>query len=232
MAVITIDQKPFEVDQQKNLLETAISLGFDVPYFCWHPSLGSVGSCRLCAVQQMADESDTVGRTVMACMTPCKDQARFSLTHPIAKDFRSSVIEWLMTNHPHDCPVCDEGGECHLQDMTQMTGHNYRNYRFLKRTHRNQNLGPFINHEMNRCITCYRCVRYYRDVAGGTDLAAFKSSGKVYFGRFADGSLASEFSGNLVEICPTGVFTDKTYHRVRQGRYCSQPSKADKPMEK
>ena len=72
-----------------------------------------------------------------------------------------------MVNHPHDCPVCDEGGECHLQDMTVMTGHVYRRYRFKKRTHRNQYLGPFVNHEMNRCIQCYRCVRYYRDYAGG-----------------------------------------------------------------
>jgi NADH-quinone oxidoreductase subunit G len=226
MAVITIDHKPFEVDQHKNLLETAISLGLDVPYFCWHPSLGSVGSCRLCAVQQMSDENDTVGRTVMACMTPCKDQSRFSIAHPTAKDFRAAVVEWLMTNHPHDCPICDEGGECHLQDMTMLAGHNYRNYRFLKRTHRNQNLGPFINHEMNRCITCYRCVRYYRDIAGGTDLSAFKSSGLVYFGRFAEGSLQSEFSGNLVEICPTGVFTDKPYHQryVRKWDLSTSPS--------
>jgi NADH-quinone oxidoreductase subunit G len=226
MAVITIDQKQFEVDPQKNLLETAISLGLEIPYFCWHPSLGSVGSCRLCAVQQMADENDPNGRTVMACMTPCKDQSRFSFVHKTAQDFRSSVVEWLMTNHPHDCPVCDEGGECHLQDMTLLSGHNYREYRFLKRTHKNQNLGPFINHEMNRCITCYRCVRYYKDVAGGTDLGAFKSSGKVYFGRFEEGPFKSEFSGNLVEICPTGVFTDKPYHQnyVRKWDLATSPS--------
>lgn len=226
MAIITIDQKPFEVDQKKNLLENAISLGLEVPYFCWHPALGSVGSCRLCAVQQYSDENDTVGRTVMACMTPCKDQSRFSIEHPTAKEFRQAVVEWIMTNHPHDCPVCDEGGECHLQDMTLLTGHNYRDYRFQKRTHNNQNLGPFINHEMNRCISCYRCVRYYKDVAGGTDLAAFKSSGKVYFGRFDEGTLESEFSGNLVEICPTGVFTDKPYHQnyVRKWDLSTSPS--------
>jgi NADH-quinone oxidoreductase subunit G len=72
-----------------------------------------------------------------------------------------------MTNHPHDCPVCEEGGNCHLQDMTVMTGHSFRRYRFTKRTHRNQDLGPFISHEMNRCIACYRCVRYYKDYADG-----------------------------------------------------------------
>ena len=115
-----------------------------------------------------------------------------------------------MTNHPHDCPICDEGGECHLQDMTVMTGHNQRTYRFNKRTYRNQDLGPFVSHEMNRCIQCYRCVRFYRDYAGGKDFNVFGSRNRTYFGRVEDGTLESPFSGNLVEICPTGVFTDKT----------------------
>ncbi|MGH7632866.1 MAG: NADH-quinone oxidoreductase subunit NuoG, partial [Gemmatimonadaceae bacterium] len=123
------------------------------------------------------------------------------------------VIEGLMENHPHDCPVCDEGGECHLQDMTVMTGHDYRRYRFPKRTFRNQDLGPFLNHEMNRCIQCYRCVRFYREYAGGTDFNVFKLRDIAYFGRQQDGVLENEFAGNLVEVCPTGVFTDKTLKR-------------------
>ena len=118
-----------------------------------------------------------------------------------------------MANHPHDCPVCDEGGECHLQDMTVMTGHWKRRYRFPKRTFRNQDLGPFVAHEMNRCIQCYRCVRFYADYAGGDDLVAMGIRNQVYFGRHKDGKLESEFSGNLVEVCPTGVFTDKTFRR-------------------
>lgn len=119
-----------------------------------------------------------------------------------------------MSNHPHDCPVCEEGGECHLKDMTVMTGHAYRRHRFPKRTFRNQRLGPFIGHEMNRCITCYRCLRFYQDYAGGRDLQALAIGNRVYFGRDRDGTLENEFSGNLVEICPTGVFTDKTYGRA------------------
>ena len=210
MAVIYIDDAPFEVDESQNLLQVGLSLGLDIPYFCWHPAMGSVGACRQCAVQQFRDEADRQGRVVMACMTPAADGTRISIDHPQAREFRSRVIEWLMANHPHDCPVCDEGGECHLQDMTVMTGHTYRRYRFAKRTYRNQYLGPFINHEMNRCIQCYRCVRYYRDYAGGRDLDAFASRDHVYFGRFEEGTLQSEFSGNLVEVCPTGVFTDKT----------------------
>ncbi len=102
-------------------------------------------------------------------MTPSTDGTYISIEDEEAKEFRKTVVEWQMTNHPHDCPVCEEGGACHLQDMTVMTGHNSRRYRFTKRTHQNQDLGPFINHEMNRCIACYRCVRYYKDYAGGED---------------------------------------------------------------
>ncbi len=122
-----------------------------------------------------------------------------------------------MTNHPHDCPTCEEGGHCHLQDMTYMSGHSRRRYRFTKRTHHNQELGPFIAHEMNRCIACYRCVRFYKDYAGGEDLGVYGSNNRVYFGRDQDGQFESEFSGNLTEVCPTGVFTDKT-HSERYNR--------------
>ncbi|WP_349617854.1 NADH-quinone oxidoreductase subunit NuoG [Azotobacter salinestris] len=217
MATIHVDGKTFEVDGADNLLQACLSLGLDIPYFCWHPALGSVGACRQCAVKQYNDENDKRGRLVMSCMTPATDKTWISIDDEEAKQFRASVVEWLMTNHPHDCPVCEEGGHCHLQDMTVMTGHNMRRYRFTKRTHQNQELGPFIAHEMNRCIACYRCVRYYQDYAGGTDLGVYGAHDNVYFGRVADGVLESEFSGNLTEICPTGVFTDKT-HSERYNR--------------
>lgn len=213
MVTIYIDDKPYEVSKTKNMLEAALDLGLEVPYFCWHPALGSVGACRQCAVQQLNDTNDTKGKTVMACMTPVAEQMRVSIEHPDAKEFRQRVIEWMMINHPHDCPVCDEGGECHLQDMTVLVGHKKRNYRFAKRTFENQNLGPFIRHEMNRCITCYRCVRYYRNYAGGKDLHSYASSNRIYFGRFESGTLENQFSGNLVEVCPTGVFTDKPFYQ-------------------
>jgi NADH-quinone oxidoreductase subunit G len=226
MATIYIDGKPHEVKDGQNLLQACLTLGFDLPYFCWHPALGSVGACRQCAVKRFRDEKDTRGEIVMACMTPADDGARISINDPEAVEFRASVIEWLMANHPHDCPVCDEGGECHLQDMTVMTGHNYREYRFRKRTHRNRDLGAFVAHEMNRCIQCYRCVRYYRDYAGGRDFNVFAAHDHVYFGRCRDGVLESEFSGNLVEICPTGVFTDKTFkkHFTRKWDLQTAPS--------
>ena len=110
------------------MLQAALDNGLDLPYFCWHPAMGSVGACRLCAVRVYKDENDTKGKIMMACMTPAKDGTRMSMNDPEAIEFRRYVIEWLMTNHPHDCPVCDEGGECHLQDMTTMCGHVYRRY--------------------------------------------------------------------------------------------------------
>ncbi|MBZ0220981.1 MAG: NADH-quinone oxidoreductase subunit NuoG [Candidatus Methylomirabilis sp.] len=226
MPKVSIDGREFEVNGGQNLLEACLGLGFDLPYFCWHPAMRSVGACRQCAVKEFKDENDTKGRIVMACMTPVTEGARISIDDPEAKAFRAGVIEWLMSNHPHDCPVCDEGSECHLQDMTVMTGHVYRRHRFRKRTYRNQDLGPFVNHEMNRCIQCYRCVRFYRDYAGGRDLSAFASRDRVYFGRSDNGILESEFSGNLVEVCPTGVFTDKTFkkHYTRKWDLQTAPS--------
>lgn len=217
MATIHVDGKSYEVNGSENLLQACLSLGLDIPYFCWHPSLGSVGSCRQCAVTQYANLEDTRGRLVMSCMTPASDNTYISIEDKEAKDFRASIVEFLMTNHPHDCPVCEEGGHCHLQDMTVMTQHDRRRYRFTKRTHYNQELGSFISHEMNRCIACYRCVRYYNDYAGGTDFGVYANASRVYFGRPESGTLESEFSGNLTEVCPTGVFTDKT-HSERYNR--------------
>ena len=211
MATIHVDGKTHEVNGADNLLQACLSLGLDISYFCWHPALGSVGSCRQCAVKQYKDADDKMGRIVMSCMTPASDGTYISIADDEAKDFREAMLSLLMTNHPHDCPVCEEGGHCHLQDMTVMTGHHSRDYRFTKRTHHNQYLGPFIGHEMNRCISCYRCVRYYKDYAGGKDLGVYGSASRVYFGRPEDGVLESEFSGNLTEVCPTGVFTDKTH---------------------
>jgi|TARA_B100002003_G_scaffold248175_2_gene281368 NADH-quinone oxidoreductase subunit G len=226
MAKITVDGRTFEVDDSDNLLEALLGLGEDLPYFCWHPEMGSLGSCRQCAVVQYMDENDERGRVVMSCMTPVTDGAILSVQGEKASDFRESNIENLMLNHPHDCPVCEEGGECHLQDMTVMSGHKDRQYKYQKTTFNNQDLGPFIGHEMNRCITCYRCVRFYGDYSGGDDLAAFGSRGRVFFGRTEDGVLENEFAGNLVEVCPTGVFTDKTLsaHYTRKWDLQSAPA--------
>lgn len=226
MATIEIDGKHYEAQDGQSLLSVCLSFGLNLPYFCWHPAMGSVGACRQCAIIQYHNAKDKKGRLVMACMTPVADAMRISIDADQAQQFRRENIELLMINHPHDCPVCEEGGECHLQDMTVMTGHTFRRYRGKKRTHNNQYLGPFIKHEMNRCIACYRCVRFYDDYAGGNDLQVFGMRDNVYFGRFEDGVLENEFSGNLVEVCPTGVFTDRTFsaHYTRKWDLQTAPS--------
>lgn len=206
---LQIDGVAREVEPGRDLLSTCLGIGVDVPHFCWHDALGSVGACRLCAVRVFNGADDREGRIEMACMTPAAPGQRVESLDPEGADMRARVIEWLMVNHPHDCAVCEEGGACHLQDMTVATGHRTRRYRFEKRTHRNQDLGPLLSHEMNRCIACYRCTRFYRHYAGGRDFGVFGAHDDVYFGRAEDGVLESPFAGNLAEVCPTGVFNDK-----------------------
>ncbi|GAA6203267.1 NADH-quinone oxidoreductase subunit NuoG [Thalassotalea sp. SU-HH00458] len=226
MVTVYIDDLPYQVSSDDNLLAGVLSQKLNLPYFCWHPSMGSVGACRQCAVTQYQDENDQRGRLVMACTTPVTDGMRISLKDSQSEVFREQVISAMMTNHPHDCPVCAEGGECHLQDMTVMTGHSTREYKGDKRTFVNQHLGEFVGHEMNRCITCYRCVRFYKDYAGGTDFGVYGTSNKVCFGRQEEGQLESVFSGNLIEVCPTGVFTNKLFsaHYTRKWDLQSAPS--------
>jgi NADH-quinone oxidoreductase subunit G len=142
-------------------------------------------------------------------MVAAQDGMVVSTTDKEAVDFRKYVIEWLMLHHPHDCPVCDEGGHCLLQDMTISGGHGIRRYLGKKRTYADQYLGPLLQHEMNRCIHCYRCVRFYQEFSGYRDLGVMQSANQTYFGRYKDGVLESPFSGNLSDICPTGVYTDK-----------------------
>jgi len=212
LVTVIIDGREFRVEAGRNMLDIALSRGFDLPFFCWHPLMGSIGACRQCAVRLYwtGRNGEEKSEIAMACMTEAQEGTRIDIDDEEAVRFRAEMIELMMLSHPHDCPVCDEGGECHLQDMTVMTGHSYRRYAGLKRTFPNQDLGPFVAHEMNRCITCYRCTRLYNDYAGGHDFGVFGLRDQVYFGRDRDGTLESEFSGNLVEVCPTGVFTDKT----------------------
>ncbi len=222
MPKLIIDNIPVEVPEGTNVLEAARLIGIVIPHFCWHPALGRAGACRVCAVKML---KGPVKGLQMSCMLPAQDGMVVSTTDPEAMAMRKSVIEWLMINHPHDCPVCDEGGECQLQDFTIAGGHGIRRYDGRKRTYNNQYLGEFIEHEMNRCIQCYRCARFYQEYAGGTDFGAMGRAAMVYFGRRSDGQLESPFSGNLVDICPTGVFTDKTARfRARYWDYDMAPS--------
>jgi NADH-quinone oxidoreductase subunit G len=206
MPKIVIDDREIEVASGTKVIEAAEQLGIMIPRFCYHPALGSVGACRVCAVKFLEGPLKGIQ---MSCMVDAQDGMVVSTTDEEAVDFRRHVIEWLMLNHPHDCPVCDEGGHCLLQDMTIAGGHGIRRFAGNKRTYTDQYLGPLVQHEMNRCIHCYRCSRYYQEFSGYRDLGVMRSANRTFFGRFQDGILESPFTGNLSDICPTGVYTDK-----------------------
>lgn len=208
MPNLTIDNLSVTVPDGSTVFEAAEQLGIVVPHFCYHQALGAVGACRMCSVTVV--EGSMPGLK-MSCMTPVEEGMVVETGTAESAEFREHVGEWLMTNHPHDCPVCDEGGECQLQEMTIASGHGIRNYHGNKRTYQNQELGPFVAQEMNRCIQCYRCARTYQDYCGGRDFGVMGSRQRVFFGRFKDGMLESDFSGNIVDVCPTGVLTDKTF---------------------
>lgn len=222
MPKLIIDDLEIEVPRGTKVIEAAERLGIIIPRFCYHKALGSVGACRMCAVKFLEGQFKGVE---MSCMIDAQDGMVVSTTDEEVMDFRRHVIEWLMMNHPHDCPVCDEGGHCLLQDTTVSGGHGIRRFLGKKRTYRDQYLGELVQHEMNRCIQCYRCVRFYREFAGYRDLGVMQNSNKIYYGRFTDGALESPFSGNLVDICPTGVYTDKpARYRARRWDLQRSPS--------
>jgi NADH-quinone oxidoreductase subunit G len=206
MPKLIIDEQEIVVPEGTKVIEAAERLGIMIPRFCYHKALGSVGACRVCAVKFLEGPHKGVD---MSCMVDAKDDMVVSTTDEEAMQFRKYVIEWLMLNHPLDCPVCDEGGHCLLQDETVSGGHGVRRFLGKKRTYLDQDLGPFVQHEMNRCIHCFRCRRYYQDFAGYRDLGVMQIGRREYFGRAESGRLESPFSGNLIDICPTGVYTDK-----------------------
>ncbi len=222
MPKLIIDEQEIEVPAGTKVIEAAERLGIMIPRFCYHPALGSVGACRVCAVKFLQGPFKGLQ---MSCMIDAADGMVVSTTDQEVVEFRKYVIEWLMLNHPHDCPVCDEGGHCLLQDTTIAGGHGLRRYRGKKRTHVDQYLGPLIQHEMNRCIQCYRCSRFYQEFSGYRDLGVMQIGRRVYFGRYQAGTLESPFAGNLADICPTGVFTDKPSRFIgRRWDYERSPS--------
>jgi len=222
MPQLTIDGRQISVPKGTKVIEAAERLGIMIPRFCYHQALGSLGACRVCAVKFV---DGPVKGVEMSCMTDAADGMVVSTTDPEAMEFRRYIIEWLMMNHPHDCPVCDEGGHCLLQDETVSGGHGRRRYKGRKRTYIDQYLGEFVEHEMNRCIHCWRCRRFYQDFAGYLDLGALQIASHTYFGRFEPGPLENPFAGNIIDICPTGVFTDKpARYKGRRWNFERHPS--------
>jgi len=152
-------------------------------------------------------------RVVMSCMQVAQDGQRYRLNKGSADKVRQHVVEYYMTRHPHDCPVCDEAGHCHLQDMTILSRQTYRRYDGKKQTFPDQEMGPLIWNTANRCITCYRCARFYQNYALGDDFGVYCSGQKTTFRRSEPGAFDSPFSGNIIDVCPTGTFTDKVFRR-------------------
>ncbi|MFP5259492.1 MAG: 2Fe-2S iron-sulfur cluster-binding protein [Acidobacteriota bacterium] len=219
MPDLIIDGRPVSVPKGVRVIEAAERLGIMIPRFCWHKALGAAGACRMCAV--MFTEGPVKGLE-MSCMTLAADGMVVETFHPEAVAFRRGIIELLMINHPHDCPVCDEGGHCLLQDETISGNHGLRRYPGRKRTYLDQDMGPFIQHEMNRCIHCYRCARFYQDYCGYRDFGPMQNANRVYFGRFEDGALENPFAGNLADLCPTGTLTDKPARFVSRRWDCER----------
>ena len=213
MGTIYIDGRPVEFSPGDNVLQAALRAGIDTPYFCYHEALGPAGACRVCAMELEPVTDNDKPRVVMSCMQPAQDGQRYRLNDGRADRVRKHVVEYYMTRHTHDCPVCDEAGDCHLQDMTILSHQTYRRYDGKKRTFADQDMGPLIWNVANRCITCYRCVRFYQDYALGDDLGAYGSGQRTTFRRASPGPFLSPFSGNLSDVCPTGTFTDKVYRR-------------------
>ena len=222
MPDLIIDGLRVSVPEGTTVIEAAEQVGIMIPRLCYHPALGQAGSCRMCAVEFT---DGPVKGLEMSCMVKAADNMVVDTGHPKAVEYRRHIAELLMIDHPHDCPVCDEGGQCLLQDVTISCGHGLRRYQGKKRTFRNQDLGPLVVQEMNRCIHCYRCARYYQEYAGYLDFGPMRIAGDVTYRRYAEGPLRSPFAGNLVEVCPTGVFTDKpSRHKARHWELERSPS--------
>jgi NADH-quinone oxidoreductase subunit G len=218
MVTFKIDGREIETPDGLSVLEAARREGILIPSFCYHEATGMQGACRLCLV-----EIDN--RVVTSCQTPVEEGMEVLTDTGGVISARSKQIEFILLHHPIDCPVCDEGGGCRLQEMTFLFGPRHRRYRGVVRKYKSQYMGPFIEHVVTRCVQCALCVRFYQDVAGGTDFATLNVADKVYFGRYEEGRLTSEFSGNIIEMCPTGTLLDKTFlHQARVWDLKTAPS--------
>ena len=227
MATIIVDGERYEAKAGQNVLEAVLSQHLDLPYFCWHPAMGSVGACRQCAIMEYADENDDRGRLVMACITSVARRHAHIHRRPPRRPFPRVGHRVADGKPPARLSGLRGGGR------VPPAGHDGHDRPFRAPLSRHETdlaqPGPGPVHRprdesLHHLLS--RCVRFYRDYAGGTDLEAMGSRSRMYFGRAADGKLENEFSGNLVEVCPTGVFTDKPFsrHYTRKWDLQSAPS--------
>lgn len=206
MATVEIDGQTFEVENGKMIIEVADEAGIHIPRFCYHKKLSVAGNCRMCLV-----EVENGRKTVPACATPITNGMKVFTKSKEAIRSQQAVMEFLLINHPLDCPICDQGGECELQDVSMGYGQDRSEYSDSKRAVTNDDLGSLISTEMTRCIQCTRCVRFGQEVAGIRELGATGRGEDMQIGTYVKHSLTSEISGNIIDLCPVGALTSKPY---------------------
>lgn len=195
---------------KKSLLSYLISKGINVPHYCYHNSLSIAGNCRVCLV-----EIEKSAKPVVSCATSANviQQTKNKIYHdsPLVKKARENILEFLLLNHPLDCPICDQGGDCDLQDQSLFFGFTKRRFYKFKRVVNDKELGPIVKTVMTRCIHCTRCVRFIEEIAGTEELGMFGRGSSSEIGTYVDKLLLSELSGNVIDLCPVGKFTKKKW---------------------
>lgn len=206
MANLVIDGKKINAREGAMVIEAADDAGIYIPRFCYHKKLSIAANCRMCLV-----EIEKVGKPVPACATPVTDGMVIFTRSPKAIDAQKGVMEFLLINHPLDCPICDQGGECELQDIAMGYGGDVSKYSESKRVVENKDFGPLISGDMTRCIHCTRCVRFGDEIAGVRELGATGRGEHMEIGTYVKLSLKSEMSGNVIDLCPVGALTSKPF---------------------
>ena len=206
MATIEVDGKTLEVEDGTMLIEATDAAGIYIPRFCYHEKLSIAANCRMCLV-----EVEKAPKPLPACATPVMDGMKVQTRSEYAREAQKGTMEFLLINHPLDCPVCDQGGECPLQDQAMGYGKDDSRYQENKRVVPNHDIGPLVSTEMTRCIHCTRCVRFGEEVAGVMEMGAPGRGEFTKIGTFLSRSIDSEVSGNIIDLCPVGALTSKPY---------------------
>jgi len=203
---IEIDGRPFTARKGAMIIEVADAAGIPIPRFCYHRKLSIAANCRMCLV-----EVEKVPKPVPACATPVTEGMKVFTRSALATGAQKAVMEFLLINHPLDCPICDQGGECELQDLALGYGRDISRFAEKKRVVRDKYIGPLIATDMTRCIHCTRCIRLLREVAGRMELGATGRGENMEIGTYIETSLESELSGNVIDVCPVGALTSRPF---------------------
>jgi NADH-quinone oxidoreductase subunit G len=220
MLKVEIDGKPVEVDHGTTIIDAADQLGIPIPRFCYHKKLSVAANCRMCLVQV-----EKFAKPLPACATPVADGMKIFTRSKAAVEAQKSVMEFLLINHPLDCPICDQGGECDLQDIAVAYGAPASRYTEEKRVVLNKNIGPLVSTDMTRCIQCTRCVRFLKEVGGMMELGLINRGEHAEITAYVDKSVDSELSGNIIDLCPVGALTSKPFrYSARSWELTRRPS--------